>query len=110
MLRYFLFTIFILSASPSWAWWFGNSEEEVIQTTYHIIQPGENFFGIAQSFDLGFDEILRANPHITNPHLIYAGDKIILPIVHLTPDIKEEEGIIINIAELRLFFYPMAKS
>jgi len=70
----------------------------------HTIQKGENFYKIAQSFDLGVDELLRANPEITDPKILRAGGKIILPTIHLLPDVKHE-GIVINLAEAQLYFF-----
>ncbi len=53
---------------------------------------------------MGISEILRANPKITNPKIIYARDTIILPTSHLMPDVRQE-GIVINLAEPRLYFF-----
>ena len=78
--------------------------DEIITAEYHIIQKGETLHSLAQSFDLGFDELLHANPQITNPKLIRLGEKITLPTAHLIPDAKRD-GIVINLAELRLYFF-----
>ena len=71
---------------------------------YYFVKKGETLYDIASLFDLGFDELLHANPSITNPHLIYANKKIILPLTHLIPDV-EPQGIAINLAELRLYLF-----
>lgn len=79
------------------------SEKFITHTKYRV-KKGDSFNKIAQSFDLGKDEIMRANPHITNIKNITAGKEIILPTSHLAPDAKME-GIVINLAEPRLYFF-----
>ncbi len=78
--------------------------QSTILATNYTIQKGDNLYKIAQAFDLGMEEILSANPRIANPKIIYAGEKIILPTTHLLPD-AEPEGIVINLAEPRLYFF-----
>jgi len=100
MIKRFLLILFISSASSSYA---QDIENFTTYTDYNI-QKGESLYKIAQNFDLGLDEILRANPNITNPRVIYAGQKIILPTTHLLPE-ANHEGIVINLAEPRLYFF-----
>lgn len=70
----------------------------------YIVKKNETLYNIAKLFDLGFEEILQANPKITDKNSIPAGEEIILPVIHLLPDVKED-GIAINLAELRLYFF-----
>jgi L,D-transpeptidase ErfK/SrfK len=93
-LSLFLYFSFVLSSQAT---------ENDISTKYHIIQKGESLHKISESFDLGFDEILEANPQIKDT-IIYAGNKLILPMDHLVPKVKHE-GIVINLAESRLYFF-----
>jgi L,D-transpeptidase ErfK/SrfK len=79
-------------------------DAEFVPFINYTIQKGESFYKIAQSFDLGVDELLRANPEITDPKLLRVGEKIILPTIHLIPDVKRE-GIVINLAETQLYFF-----
>ncbi len=99
---YVIAIIFFISSSHAQE--AANSEGEIITATDHLIKNGETIYSIAQDFDLGFDEILQANPDIVDPKLIYAGEKITLPTTHLIPDV-EQEGIVINLAEPRLYFF-----
>lgn len=71
---------------------------------FYRVQKKENLYRIAKTYDLGIDEILRANPQIKNRNTLYKGDELVLPIIHLPPD-AEPDGIVINLAELRLYFY-----
>lgn len=77
-----------------------------VEPLNYTVQKGETIYGLAQKFDLGVDELLLANPEIINAksRFIYAGKTIILPINHLMPD-EEHKGIVINLAELRIYFF-----
>ncbi len=63
----------------------------------------DTFVDIARAYDLGFDELVEANPGI-DPWLPGEGTRIILPTRFILPgDIRE--GIVINLASKRLFYY-----
>lgn len=102
----FKYLLFLLILFP----WVSSASEQENENSFepiiYEVQQGETFYGIVQRFDLGIDELLLANPEIINAKskFIYAGRKIILPIIHLLPDVKRE-GIVINLAELRLYFF-----
>lgn len=46
---------------------------------YHIVQRGEYLSVIAQRYGTTTQAILAANPQITNPNLIFAGQTIFVP-------------------------------
>lgn len=73
-------------------------------TLYYVIGKNDNLFKLATSFDVSVAEIQHANPQISDINLIYAGAKLIMPTNHLLPDAKPE-GIVINLAEPRLYFF-----
>ncbi len=52
--------------------------QQTSSTTY-IIKPGDTLFGIAIVHHTTVDAILKANPQITNPNLIFAGETLNLP-------------------------------
>ena len=58
---------------------------------------------LARRFDLGFIELIAANPEI-DPWLPGEGLQLVLPMAHLLPNV-ERRGIVINLAELRLYFF-----
>ena len=62
---------------------------------------------IARRFNLGYEEIVSANPDI-DPWLPQAGAKIIIPTQFVLPN-APREGIVINLAAMRLFYYPKVK-
>jgi L,D-transpeptidase ErfK/SrfK len=62
---------------------------------------------IARRFNLGYEEIVRANPGV-DPWLPGAGREIVLPTQFVLPN-SVRKGIVINIAAMRLFYFPPAK-
>ena len=58
----------------------------------------------AREYGLGYDEILAANPGV-NPWLPGEGTPIVLPTQYVLPDV-EHEGVVLNIAIKRLFYFP----
>lgn len=59
---------------------------------------------LAREHDLGFVEMRAANPKV-DPWIPGAGTKIILPSQHLLPE-APRKGIVINLSEMRLYFFP----
>lgn len=45
----------------------------------HIVKPGETLAVIASNYRRSLRQVLSANPSITNPALIYPGQRIIIP-------------------------------
>ncbi len=62
---------------------------------------------IARRFNLGYDEMLRANPGV-DPWLPGEGTTIILPTQFVIPD-GPRAGILVNVAAMRLFYFPKAE-
>lgn len=55
-----------------------NSSELNGQTSY-IVKPGDYLTRIAARYGVGLAAILKANPEITNPNLIYPGEALVIP-------------------------------
>ncbi len=63
----------------------------------------DNFAALARRFDLGYVELLAANPGV-DPWLPAAGTRLILPTAHILPD-APRRGIVVNLPEQRLYFF-----
>lgn len=63
---------------------------------------------IARRFNVGYEEILRANPKV-DPWLPGADRPIVVPTQFVLPN-APRTGVVINIAAMRLFYYPPHKS
>ncbi|WP_040260772.1 MULTISPECIES: L,D-transpeptidase family protein [Pseudomonas] len=64
----------------------------------------DTFADLAQAYDLGYNEMLAANPGV-DAWLPKAGTEIVLPTRFILPP-GPREGIVINLAEYRLYYYP----
>lgn len=70
-----------------------------VQTRYE-----DTFSDIARLNDLGYAELAESNPGV-DPWLPGEGTAIVLPTRFILPA-GPREGIVINLAELRLYYYP----
>jgi L,D-transpeptidase ErfK/SrfK len=61
---------------------------------------------LAREYGLGYDEILAANPDV-DPWLPGDRTPVLLPTQYIIPDVPRE-GIVLNIASRRLFYFPEA--
>lgn len=71
---------------------------------YHVVGPKETLLDIARYYDLGFNELADLYPDY-DPWLPPEGNTLILPTQRILPEGKPD-GIVINIAEMRLYHYP----
>lgn len=62
---------------------------------------------IARRFNVGYEEIVRANPKV-DPWIPGEGTEIIVPTQFILPN-APREGIVINVPQMRLFYFPPAK-
>ena len=62
---------------------------------------------IARHHGLGYYDVVRANPDV-NPWLPGEGTPIVLPTQFVLPSV-EKQGVILNIATKRLFYFPAAE-
>ncbi len=71
--------------------------------TVHTVQKGDSMWKIAVKYEVGLSEIKSANPHITNPEVIYPGQLITIPgkdtveyereVIRLVNDIRAKNGL-----------------
>jgi len=72
---------------------------QVIQARYE-----DTFADLGKAHDLGYLEMVAANPGV-DARLPGAGTEIILPTRYILPP-GPREGVVINLAEYRLYYYP----
>lgn len=84
---------------------FDPDREDVVGTLQVIIANEEDTLSdIARRFNLGYEEIVSANPGI-DPWLPGAGTEIVIPTRFVLPD-APRAGIVVNLAAMRLFYFP----
>ena len=75
---------------------------QVIEARYE-----DTFADLGKTHDLGYLEMVAANPGV-DAWLPGAGTEIILPTRYILPP-GPREGVVINLAEYRLYYYPKNK-
>jgi L,D-transpeptidase ErfK/SrfK len=80
-------------------------EEVVGQTVRVQAAPDDTFTSIAQRHGAGFDEMKLANPKVD---AWLPKGTVVVPTRFVLPD-APRDGVILNVAELRLYYFPPAK-
>src|SRR5690625_4062669 len=69
-----------------------------------VVEEGETLLDIGRRHGLGYLEMRYANPDV-DMWLPDPGTEVVLPTRRILPD-APREGIVLNLAELRLYYYP----
>lgn len=69
-----------------------------------IANEEDTLADIARRFNLGYDEVINANPGV-DPWLPKGGTRIVLPTQFVLPD-APHEGVVVNLAALRMYYFP----
>src|SRR6188508_1767149 len=86
----------------------GSADDEVVGELQTTKVMGEDTLpDIARRFNLGYEEIARANPGV-DPWVPGEGREIVLPTQFVLPS-AQRSGLVINIAAMRIFYFPPAK-
>jgi L,D-transpeptidase ErfK/SrfK len=93
-----------------------------VATERFELEPGQSIVGevqvvtaskddtltdIARRFNIGYEELLRANPKV-DPWLPGAGREVIVPTQFILPN-APYSGVVINIAAMRIYYFPPVK-
>lgn len=93
-----------------------------MQTERFVLAPGQDVVGalqivkvrkdetlsdIGRRFNVGLGEMTRANPNV-DPWIPKPGTAVVVPTQYVLPD-APHRGIVVNIAAMRLFYFPPHK-
>ena len=79
------------------------AEQQAQLARSYEVQQEDTFVDIARAFDLGYVELVAANPGV-DPWLPGVGRRIVIPDTHLPPA-APPHGIVINLGDLRLYYF-----
>lgn len=68
------------------------------------VQPNDTFATIARRFDVGYYELVEANPEVDPDHPMQ-GTVLVIPTQFLLPRVKRE-GIVVNLSSMRMYYFP----
>jgi L,D-transpeptidase ErfK/SrfK len=72
-----------------------------------VIGKDDTLPDIARRFDVGYEELLLANPGV-DPWLPGVGREVVVPTQFVLPA-APHEGVVVNVAAMRIFYYPRHK-
>ncbi|RJS93316.1 L,D-transpeptidase family protein [Salinisphaera sp. Q1T1-3] len=82
---------------------------DVVGKLQHIhTKASDTFVALARRYDVGYRELRLANPNV-DPWLPGDGTPLVVPTRYVLPD-APRKGVVINLPEMRLYFYPPANS
>lgn len=85
-----------------------NGDSVVGAVTQIRLRYEDTLAAIAQKYSMGYREVLDANPDV-DPWLPGEGTMLKLPTAYVLPD-APRDGVVINVAEYRLYFYPAGQN
>ncbi|WP_419761164.1 L,D-transpeptidase family protein [Photobacterium gaetbulicola] len=71
---------------------------------YYQVNNGDSLLDIANKYNVGLLQLMAANPGV-DPFLPTPGSLLTIPMQLILPNAKRQ-GIVINLAELRLYYFP----
>ena len=98
----FLLTIPPVSSAEVYLYREGETVIGYVQT--YKANNNESLIEIARKYDLGYNEIADANPDL-EPFVPGEGTSIEIPTSWILPDVTSYECIVINLSEMRLYYF-----
>ena len=83
---------------------FDNQNEVLGRIGSYTVKRNQSLYEIARMYKTGFNEIVAANPGI-DPYVPGNGTVLTLPTSWILPDTVRTPGIVINLSEMRLYYY-----
>ncbi len=99
-----LTSLFICSHSEASVYPLPQPGNDIVgQVQWTQSKPGDNFSSLGRRYDVGYFQLIEANPGV-DPNLPNPGTIVVIPSRYILP--QPRSGVVINLAELRLFYYP----
>jgi L,D-transpeptidase ErfK/SrfK len=83
-----------------------NGDNVIGQVTTALAHHEDTLLDVARAYGIGYEEIIAANPGV-DPWLPGDGTEILIPSRFILPA-APREGVVINLPEHRLYYYPPA--
>ncbi|SRR5579883_570855 len=82
-----------------------SNESLIGKMQYNVAVQGDNVITVTQRYDIGHNAFESANPYLDLGRGFNSGTPFQIPTQHLLPD-QPREGIIINLPEMRMYYFP----
>lgn len=88
----------------------GTHQSVIGQVRTVVSQPGDDIGRLGRRYDVGYFELVEANPTLNADAILPTGTTVVVPSQFLIPPVMRK-GLVINLAELRLYYFtPDGKS
>jgi L,D-transpeptidase ErfK/SrfK len=101
----FSLILFPVASSASHGYFFSKNNTVIGSMKAYKIKGDESLIEIARKFNIGYNEITEANPGL-DPFIPGNGKTVQIPTQWLLPAMDSYAGILINLSEMRLYFFP----
>jgi L,D-transpeptidase ErfK/SrfK len=99
-----ILTLLIVSAASAQVYSIEENDTVIGSIKKHTTTNEESLIEIARKYDLGFNEIADANPDV-DAFVPGDGVKVIVPTRWILPNVPFHRGIVINLSEMRLYYF-----
>jgi L,D-transpeptidase ErfK/SrfK len=83
---------------------YGKDNTVIGSVQTYTVKHDESLIEVARKFDIGYQEIVEANPDL-DPFVPGEGIPVEIPTSWIFPNVTQYEGIVINLSEMRLFYF-----
>lgn len=99
-------SIAVCCASPAHAGLYSYSKDRTVLglARNYTVKGDESLIEIARRFDMGYNEIVAANSGF-DPFIPGNGKTVKLSTAWILPDVREYDGIVLNLSEMRLYYF-----
>ncbi|MGH8240453.1 MAG: L,D-transpeptidase family protein, partial [Steroidobacteraceae bacterium] len=86
----------------------GGEDTVIGEVQYVVAQHEDTLLDLGRRYGVGYEEIVAANPGV-DAWLPGAGTRVLIPSRYILPE-EPREGLIVSLAEHRLYYFPRAKA
>lgn len=81
-----------------------NGDDIVGQIAAIPAEPGDTLSSLGIKYNIGYIEMLEANPELPQRGKLEPGTQVVIPSQFILPRVRN--GLVVNLAELRLYYFP----
>lgn len=105
MIRFLFLTLIIyINPANSSVYVMSEGSDLIGEIQYTISRIGETIDKAGRRFNVGYYEMVHANPRVDAVHPLGSGTRLVIPSQFILPNVTRA-GIVINLAEYRLYYF-----